>query len=89
VQKIKEGISISKMMELINSGATVDVIAVTLDFKRQTGGKRIQVRRAVRGGSNHSTKDNGTITFLEEGKYAHPITVHTALIETINGLTVL
>lgn len=77
------------MLEIINSGATVDITAVTLNFKENTGGKRIKLRQCVRAGSNHSTKKNGTITFKEIERYDHPITVHITAIEEINGLTVL
>lgn len=77
------------MLEIVNSGATVDLTVVTLNFRKNTGGKRIKLKQCVRAGSNHSTKKNGTITFKEARRYDHPITVHITAIEEINGLTVL
>ena len=76
-------------MQLLHSGATMDLTIVTLDFKRKTGGKRIKLKKAQRTGSNHSTKENGTITLREYDRFDYPITVHVALIEEANGRPVL
>lgn len=77
------------MMQLLHRGAVATMKVVTLDFERNTGGKRITLQQAQITGSNHSTKKNGTVTLREHHRYQEPITVHVALIEEFNGRPVL
>ncbi len=77
------------MMQSLHRGATADLQIITLDFERNTGGKRIELKQAQITGSNHSTKKNGTVTLREHHRYQEAITVHVALIEKYNGRSVL
>lgn len=77
------------MMDMLHSGATANLTAVTFDRSRNTGGKRIHIKQAQLTGSNHSTKENGTMTVREHERFDYPITVHVALVEKFNGRPVL
>jgi len=85
----ENGITISDALGVMNSGATFALQAVTLDLKRNTGGKRIYLRHCEKTGSAHDSKKNGTITVKEMNRRDYPVTLHLALIEKINGRELL
>lgn len=81
--------TITEVIDLLRAGAVADLVVVTLDFSRQTGGRRITLKQASLTGSNHSTREHGTITVREHHRFNQAVTVHTALIEKCNGMPVL
>ena len=89
IRAMNNCITIRDMIELMNSGATFDIQVVTLDQKRNTGGKRIILKNCIKTGSSHATQDHGTVTVYEQHRRNYNVTAHTSLIEKINGRDVL
>lgn len=78
------------MIKIMKQGAGFSLIAVTCDITRRMGGARIELQHCRKVGSNVSDRDHGTVTVVEsDRKGGHPILLHTCLIESINGMTVL
>lgn len=85
----KKEVTLSEAIAIINRGPGFNLQAVTCSLERKEGGRRIKLKHCSRVGSNHSERDNGTITVKEAHKRDYPVTIHTCLIESINGMTVL
>lgn len=85
----ENGITISDALGIMNSGATFDLKAVTLDMSRNTGGKRIHLKHCTKVGGSSDQKKNGTVTVKEMNRRDYPVTLHMVLIEEINGRQLL
>lgn len=62
---------------------------VTMDKSRKTAGHLKQMTGMISTGSNHNTKEHGTITIKRKNQTGHPVTVHINLILKVNQEQVL
>lgn len=77
----------SEALRLIETGEPQSFVFVAADRRRGTGGRLIQVENWVMTGADFK---KGTFNIKNPGnKHAHPMTVHSALILTLNGKKII